>query len=181
MTVDDALPAAFGFDEDSLEANRRGRLTAGQMELVEARRRRRGCGRRAAVFAVGASIVVLWVGLAASGGLSTDSVAPIVATGAVTALVAVAVGTAMALGRYRSRDLRVGRVSRAEGAVTTESVVIREQQMKVGDQYRVEIDGLRLLVGTRAQMDAFESGDPYRIFYVADPPAHHVLSAERLE
>ena len=177
---EDVLAAAFDFTDADLEANERGQLTDSQRSAIEARRRQRGCGRRVAVVAVAGSLLFLWAVLAADGALSSGSAAPVVAAGLVTIVVVVLVGASMVAGWVRSRDLRSGRVSRVDGVVTTKTVAVRERQMKIGDQYRVELGGVRLLVGSRNQMDAFEPGVRYRVCYVADPPTHHVLSARRL-
>lgn len=175
-----SLADAFRFDEADLEHNRQGELTEAQTALLADVARRRGCARGAATAVILATLGLLWMVLLIAGGLSGEGSGPLVALLVVTAVVLLLGGGALLVGHRRSRDLRSGTVSTAEGPVATESVTMREQGSKVGDQYRVELGGVRLLVGTEAQMEAFEEGATYRVFYIADPPAHHVLSAERL-
>lgn len=172
------LAQAFEFTPTELEINRRGVLAPGQQKLLAETRRLRGCGRRAAIFALGGTVLVF------AGVILFAAPRPSLPYALLGLALFVGVfGAALLLGERRSRDVRTGQVSLAEGRAA--GLATREIKSKsgrvIGTAYFVEMGRTRFRLATPAQFDAFQPGRCYRIFYIKDPPLHLILSAEALD
>ena len=173
----DRLAGAFNFTADDVAANRQGYLTPAQKKVIAETRRARGCGARAVYIAMGASVAIIVVAFVLAGGLRVPR-----STGALTAFavaISVFIGiflAAMIYDRVRSRDLRTGKISVAEGPAQR-----RTKEYKFGTAFYVKIGRRRFQLPHPKQFDAFDEGTYYRIYYVKNPPVHIILSVETVE
>jgi hypothetical protein len=170
---------ALDFAQDDLQANRAGYLTERQQRLLESVRRTRGCSSRVALIVI--LVSALGVGLApllfggsesAGGEQTIRQVLPY--TLAVAGVVVLIMLVALLVGYARSRDVRDGRVSIAEGNAHLATRYLMRLRLTA---YYVQIGGVRFQIG-QDEAEAFTEGEFYRVYYVKDPPAHVVLSAE---
>lgn len=178
------LAQVFDFTPADLQANRNGLLTPAQEKWLSQTRQIRGCGQRAAYLALGGTIFV-FVGL-------TPFVAPLNSPGFQSALPYLLFGVllfagiflaAIIFGTIRSRDLQTGRISLAEGEATGFSVqnIKSKSGRVIGTAYFVTIGPTRFRLATPAQFEVFQADCPYRVYYIKDPPAHIILSVEKLD
>lgn len=169
---------AFDFSPADLQANRRGLLTPTQENSLAETRRLRGCGQRAAYLAWGGSVLIFAGVILFAVPLNSLPYA-LLGLGLFTALFL----AATLLGAIRSRDLKTGRISLAEGkAAGFAGREIKSKSGRVmGTAYFVEIARTRFRLAAQAQFEIFEPDQCYRIFYIKDPPLHFILSAEAIE
>ena len=76
----------------------------------------------------------------------------------------------------RTRDLRSRQISQVEGAATLTTA----RQVRY-TAYVVQIDQIRFEFTSPEQQGAFEATRRYRVFYLASPPRHVILSVELLD
>lgn len=173
----DRLAEEFGFTANDLAANRQGYLTPAQKKVIAGTRRAKGCGARAAYIAMGASVAIIVASFVLAGGLDIPLSSD--------ALTAYAVATSFFIGiflaaiiydRVRSRDLRTGKISVAEGPAQR-----RTKEYKFGTAFYVKIGRRRFQLPCPKQFDTFDEGTYYRIYYVKNPPIHIILSVETVE
>jgi hypothetical protein len=172
------LAQALDFSPADLQANHRGLLTPTQENSLAETRRLRGCGQRAAYLALGGSVLI-FAGVilfaAPLNSLPYALLGLVLFTGLFSA--------AILLGEIRSRDLKTGRISVAEGKAAgfaTKEIKSKSGRV-VGTAYFVEIARTRFRLATPAQFETIEPDRCYRIFYIKDPPLHHILSVEAIE
>jgi hypothetical protein len=175
--TDERLRQAFGFGDDELAANLLGRLTARQEAVVasvhQARRQR---------------LMIIWgvVGLAIVVGLLLGLLLPdsgsrprqwaMYIPFALTALlVVVGVLYETVAGRRRTAALRARQLSRVEGQASLSSG--REVRYTV---HFVQIGPERFRFTSTDQWHTFAASRRYRVFYIAIPPQHTILSVELL-
>jgi hypothetical protein len=171
---DERLASAFGFTEDDLAANRQGYLTPNQKKVIAETRRARGCGARLACIIMAVSFGFFVVAFILSGGLETPLSSDALLAYAVAASAFIGIFlAAMVYGRIRSRDLRTGKISVAEGPAHR-----RTKEYKFGAAFYVKIGRHRFQFAYPEQFNAFEEGTRYRVYYVKNPPIDTVLSVE---
>jgi hypothetical protein len=170
---------ALDFSQADLQANREGYLTERQQRLLGSVRRARGCGSRAAFIAILVSALsvgfapLLFGGSESAGGEQTiRQVLPYTLAVAVVAVLIML--AALLFGYARSRDIRDGRMSIAEGHAHLTTRYLMRLRLTA---YYVQIGGVRFQLG-EDESAAFTEGEFYRVYYVKDPPAHVLLSAE---
>ncbi|HVH07427.1 MAG TPA: hypothetical protein VNE71_15660 [Myxococcota bacterium] len=150
------LEHAFRFDASDLAENRSGRLSARQVARL-------GAARGAARIALGVFAAVTL----ASGAFVARSLAPEHRPWALGATAAAA-----AIGVVLSRS--------SLAALGSRSVSVAEGLAEADAEDRLLLGGKRLVLGAPGQLEAFEPGAAYRVFYV-DGPRALVLSAEALD
>lgn len=170
----DRLAGAFNFTADDLAANRQGYLTPAQKKVIAGTRRARGCGARAAYIAMGASIAIIVAAFVLTGGLEiplSSEALPAYAV-AISAFIGIFLA-AIVYDRVRSRDLRTGKISVAEGPAQR-----RTKEYKFGTAFYVKIGRRRFQLTHPEQFDAFDECIRYRVYYVKNPPVHLIMSLE---
>jgi hypothetical protein len=150
------LETTFRFDRADLDANRSGRLSPRQVERM-----------RAATSAARLALAVFAVVTIGSGLLVARSVAPDHVRWSMGAAAAVA-AIGWAISRASLAALGRREVSVAEGLAAADS------------RGRLVLGATKLELAATGQLEAFEPGDAYRVYYVAGPRAL-VLSAEALD
>jgi hypothetical protein len=86
---------------------------------------------------------------------------------------------ALWLDHSRLADVRAGKVSVVEGRADLKSQDFKGQIYRTKAYYLI-VGGTKFQLANERQFQAFRQGETYRIFYVRNPPAHTLLSAERL-
>ena len=166
------MQRALGFDEGDLQANREGRLSERQERMLTERRRLRGCGTRAAVWALVGSAALLGAALLILGGTMGQMLPyALMVVGAFLAIGLFFVW----LGNLRSRDLVRWKVSVVEGEARLSTRFYGGKLRMMA--YYVTVGGVRFQV-QKGEYEAFEEGRRYRVYYVNDPPVGVILSME---
>lgn len=178
--VGGGLERALGFDGEDLKANKEGRLSERQERMVAEMRRLRGCGTRAAVWALVGSAVLVGVAPVLFGGVmgqqgGGDAGKALPYTLGVAGVFLVMALIFVVVGKVRSGDLASGKVSVVEGEarLSTRFIGPRVRMMA----YFVAVGGVRFHV-QKEEFEAFEEGRWYRVYYVKDPPVGVILSVE---
>jgi hypothetical protein len=168
MGADDrALREAFRFEASDLVANRAGRLSARQVALLRAGRT--GMWLSLGVFAL---VMLGTVGFVAfmDRRLETPG-STLSGTGVAAAVAAAVVAVGYLLSRGHIRAARGQRLSAAHGRAEIVS--------GIEDDCRIRIGATELRLPGAEQLDAFQPGAEYSVYYLAGPVSI-VLSAESL-
>ncbi len=172
----ESIRSAFSFSEEERSANASGLLSLRQKEMLSGYVKSRGCGTRSASVAIGLT-AALMLGLFL---LITEPESPgfrqamPYMIGTWTAFLLIFTFF-MILGRIRSRDLQNGRVSTAEGEIST-----WKKEYSHGTALYARVGGIRFQLHSAEQMEVLSRNSSYRIHYISNPPAHVVLSLEVL-
>lgn len=174
------LQEAFNFSADELELNRDDQLSPSQEKRLESHRSVRGCGRRAALIGLGATAVVFFLfPLLLANEPGIEQARPYIwgVAGLFLALLLV-FGV---LDYFAGQDLTQGKISVLEGAVYTKFEEIGTRRSKVGTAYYLTVGLKQYQLATEAQMEALNTGEIYRFFYVPNGRVPIILSVEPLE
>ena len=171
------LEGVFQFNADDLDSNSNGKLTARQQEMLKSYRKFSSCGTIAALVAIIGTIGIL-SGIVL---LNTDS-----ETSGMQQALPYIVGVFgfafflfiffWLLGIYRSRYLRTPKIFDVTGKANPH---LKKRQYHT--EYYVSIGKVRFQVTSKAQYDAIQSDQAYRVYYIHYPPTHVILSIELLE
>lgn len=165
MKVESTLPAALGFTSADLDANRLGKLSQAQIELMTTKRHRNSLVAAVSFIAMVLGATILFY----MGQLSHSTI--LFGAGAMLSIInAIMVGRAGRAFMQVGGDLRVGQVEMLAGEV--ERVLRRGRAL---DNYLLRIDGAEFFV-TRDVFVGFRHEAPYRIYRASY--SGQLLSAE---
>jgi hypothetical protein len=184
------IAGALGFTPDDLQANRAGRVSETQRErLAKTRRRARGAtafmGVLALAFVVVIAIVFIPKISRQDSGSDSLPVVPIIV--GVLVLMLLIMGASILRTRRSLDALASGSVLQVSGPAKTK---VRRMHGNVGDlqagtsgtaggvRFELTIGDVRFFVPSRAVLDAFVDGAPYRGYYVGKRIMATLLSAE---
>ena len=110
------LSQAFGITAADVDVNRKGLLTPEQKKMLEDTRKIRGCGMRAVILALGASILAIVLSFVFSVDTSSPEFWQVLTCYALTIIIFTGLTLAFLMWGYvHSRDLEMGRISVVEG------------------------------------------------------------------
>ena len=171
------LLEAFSSTPAELDANEKGIITPRQRKLLDEHIRIGGCGTRAAIIAfVGSAAFMIALPFLTGDMPAATSALPWIAGTAL--LMLVIAGIFIAIGKRRLGRLRDPEVGMVEGVAECTIKEVGRQRWKA---FHLRIGSQRFQLPTREQYDALVDGGSYRIYYVEYPPAHIILSAERIQ
>lgn len=162
---DIALAQALGFDQEDLESNRAGRLTARQRKWVFARQR---------TILIALSIITLFIGLISAIVivavlLQADASVAAGILGVVGEVITVAlVGLLWWLRQRYNRFLAPGYVEQISGPVTCYQLKERSEGDKTRTGYYLRLGAMEFEI-TEAALSVFQDGQPYTVYYTARP------------
>lgn len=164
---------AFDFTEEDLFANRAGRLSTRQKELLDvylsiAKKR----SRIALIAGVGSVFVLFGIALFAEPNQFIQALPYLSIAAALYLSIFLAF---MIVDFNRLRRLHARKVETAEGTAHLSSKKLRHGRWTA---YYVTIDDIRFQIH-RDQFEAFQEGARYKIFFLNYPPTHWVLSVEQ--
>lgn len=186
------LSVAFSHTEADLDANRRGYLTAGQLETLpfhgmgdDATHRKFGSAVRSAVTTIAGAIVAFafFAFLQGQGFelayILPPGVRPIAIGVIVVAVVASLVWLAYsAVSQTRAtRHWEASRVASMPVETVTGRVQPIVDRFEGDERYYLEVGGRRLYT-TRRQLNAFQNSGLYTLYYVTSTQGHWLVSAE---
>ncbi len=173
MAFDPRLGHGFMFDEETLRANRQGRLTAQQEQLFDrtVTVMQRGRSRSLALVTVAFAVAIIATVLAISATPGGGTAAAAVAGGILLALFLL-VAVFMRRAARTTQAFADRRVREAQGALSITTDSTGTWWARVGDaRFGVELD----------QAQALTEGARYRVAYLLIPDGAVPLSLERLE
>ncbi len=199
MSSTDQLRSAFNFTLDDLNANQRGELSPRQVQLL--RTARQAYHRRVQKASTMTPLVMLFYAVIIAGFL-----AAVYFSGAYQSLqkalgdltLPVVGGAAVLLGLYilwiprayrkglKQSDQSMPQPDDALPSVLSVSGKVKTRFVRGDIDYRT-IDSYSVIIGnedfgvTKAQMNAFQNGKPYRIFYVRNGKITTIQSVEAME
>lgn len=169
---DPGIHSAFCFSPGDLESNATGFLTQRQRILLVNHIKGEGCGRKAALIAMGLTLLVLagaFVLIADPGSPGFKQAMPYyIGTCALFVLIFVFF---LLLHRVRTRDIRSGLISSVEGELRT-----WKKEYSTGTAFYAEVGGTKFQLHSSEQMDVLLRHSFYRIYYISNPPVHIILS-----
>jgi len=165
---------AFGFGKDDLSANKRGKITERQRNLLSQYIKITRFNSGLAIFLTVASVLfVFGLPLLISSGSAIKQALPYLLG---TALFVLAItGYFTSIGLKRLRTLQNEVVSIREGAIRLDIKKLDYGNLKA---YYVWIDDFRLQLTSEKQFKSLADGANYRIYYIHYPPTHILLSLE---
>lgn len=174
LLLNESVHHAFSFSARDLAANKAGFLSPMQKDSLACSVKGRGCGIKAAYFVMAFSVVTLLVFFL----LSADPGSPgfreampyLIGTSGVFLLI---FAFFLILDAIRSRDLRSGKISSAEGEIHT-----WQKEYRHGTGYFAEVGGTKFRLKSPEQMEELGSSSFCRIHYISNPPVHIILSFE---
>ncbi len=173
------LAQVFKFSEAELQANRQGRVAAGQMKTLASSRNARLMSMIAYAVMLGLALLVcigVGVSLLVDRGESTTRLAILFAM----LVVMLALGGGAANYYFRSRDVLAGKVSRMEGPAKLFTREYRDEGMDLGTGWFVKLGSKEFRLLSAEQYAAFEESASYRIYYLKNYPLETILSVEAL-
>ena len=173
--LNESIRTAFSFTEEDRAANACGLLTPKQRDLLSGYVKSR-FGTRAASIAIGLTVALMlgsFLVLAEPESAGFRQALPY-AIGTYGAFLLISIFFIM-LGRMRSRDMKSGRISTAEGEIRT-----WKREYSHGTAFYAKVGGVRFQLVSAEQMEVLSRHSYYRVFYISNPPAHVILSIEVL-
>ena len=176
--VSNKLSSVFEFGEEDLYSNKMNLLSPKQKKIVQRYLKSRNFGLKLATFVMMGSVIFFII----MAYLTNDINSP----GFVTALpylllvLFLFIGIFLfftILGIVNSHDLKTGRISKVEGVINKSDKSLKKKKHA---GYILNISDTYFSLYTPAQYNAFENGKRYRIYYIKNPNANIVLSAEEL-
>jgi hypothetical protein len=174
---EERLRRAFSFDADDLAANRVGQLTARQEATVDAIRASRR-QRLALIWGIlGLALVPTVILLLVFQNSETirRQWTMFIPLGVAIVLIAGFILIETIADYRRTHDLRQRRISQIEGIAARSSA----RHVRYLAHF-LEIGPVRFEITPTDQWEAIDEGQPYRVFYIASPPKHTILSIEAL-
>lgn len=166
------IQRVFGFYPGDLESNATSLLTQRQRVMLASHIKGGGCGRKAALIAMGLTLLVLagtFILNAEPGSPGFKQAMPYyMGTCALFVLIFVLF---LLLHRVRTRDIRSGRISSVEGELRS-----WKKEYSHGTGYFAEVGGTTFQLQSPEQMDVLVRHLFYRIYYISNPPANLILS-----
>ncbi|MCB9451893.1 MAG: hypothetical protein H6672_10665 [Anaerolineaceae bacterium] len=176
------LQNALNFTTEDLMMNRNGTLTESQQSRLK---QTQGCQRISTMLSL-VMVIVIFGGIAAfyaflmpnreefTAMLSQSPEAgPLVIAVMVVVLLLIGGSFLRTLGRTR-------RLNRGEISSVTGNAKVKRLHSKYGDSGRIKIGREKFLV-TEDVLNGFEQDGVYCVYYIKNPPMHHILSAEAME
>jgi len=174
------LQEAFNFSAEELELNSAGQLSPSQEERLESHRSVRGCGRRAALIGFGtASAILFLLPFLFANEPGIDQARPYI-WGVAGLFLALVLGFGV-LDFFAGQDLTQGKISVLEGAVYTKFEEIGTRKSIIGTAYYLTVGLKQYQLASEAQMEALNTGEIYRFFYVPNGRVPIILSVEPLD
>jgi hypothetical protein len=167
---------AFEFTSDDLAANRANRLTPDQQKLITTYIKIANTSTRLALIACVGSIAVFFgiaYRLQPADGLG--QALPFLISAAVV-FMSIFIFF-IVVGIIRSRHLYNRHISVVEGQAARSTRKLKNGRWTA---YYVTIGETRFQLSSRAQFEAFQDHAHYRVFYIQYPPAHLILSMEKM-
>jgi hypothetical protein len=167
---------AFEFTSDDLVANRTNKLTPGQQKRIDAHIRiARTSTWLALIACIGTIILFLGIAYRLQPAEGFGGALPILILAAVL-FMSIFIFF-IVVGRIRSRHLYNRNISVIEGQAARSTRKLKNGRWTA---YYVTIEGTRFQLSSRAQFEAFQDHAHYRVFYIQYPPAHLILSMEKM-
>ncbi len=170
----DIIQQAFGFSEEDYAQNNSGILTDAQEQTLLGYRKQQGCAGRCAIISVSLSIAIVFgVFFVTSDRDSAGfrhALPYYIATCAAFMLI---FALFAAIGQHRSRGVRNGTISTAEGEIRTWT-----KNYSHGTAFYAKLGGVRFQLHSKEQMDALNLHSFYRIHFISNPPVHVILSMQ---
>jgi len=174
--LNDRVQSRLRFTAEDLSANRAGRLSDAQQVLVRSKQRsyvRNGGIALAVMWAIFTALLI--VSVISEGAKPQDlAVLPFVIAGMTLIFAAVGVGS-----RIHARELLRGQIRMVEGQAVTKRAKYTTRYGR-GISYVLRIGRQKFLMTSERELDAFETGAHYRVYYIWYTPLHILLSAEAL-
>jgi len=172
------LSAAFEFTREDLSRNKMNSLTPKQQKKVQQYRKGRNFGLKLAISVmIGSVIFFVIVTYMTNDFDSRDFKSALPYYVLVSSLFVGIFLFFTILGMLRSRDLSTGRISIAEGMVS-KSISRKKKKKYGGILFNIGKTDFHLY--TPSQYNAFEDGKRYRIYFIKNPNANIILSAEEI-
>jgi hypothetical protein len=167
---------AFEFTSNDLAANRANKLTTDQQKRIATYIRIANTSTRLALIAcVGTIAVFFGIAYRLQPADGLGQALPVLILAAVL-FMSIFIFFII-VGRIRSRHLYNGHISVIEGQAARSTRKVKNGRWTA---YYVTIGKVRFQLSSRAQYEAFQEDAHYRVFYIQYPPAHLILTVEKM-
>ena len=170
------LRQAFDFNVEDLAANREGRLTLHQNELIRGQLRLARASSFIALLVVFGS-VFLFVAMAVfanQGPIPKQAIPYLIGT---ALLFFAIVGLFTVIGLRRLRDLRAEKISTVHGPI---HLITKRFKHGRWTGYYAQVSDIRFQLTSEAQFKALVDDNAYQIYFIHYPPTQVILSLEEI-